>query len=175
VEARKALRLLLGEIMANQFIKVAPFLATDVVATPGFQMYRLSGSALVADGPRRTSPVRQVLSLNGYAVALDDTLITRQQDGSYRGIIVWDTGETPPVYVMDEVYWPPTKALVDMSQVVPTANTAGSVGDSLSAARAQGFGRWVKSGNVINLYGADDVTIVKSFTLDNADTPSVRS
>jgi hypothetical protein len=54
---------------------------------------------------------------------------------------------------------------VDMTQAVPTSNTAETVGDSLNAARVQGFGKWAIVGTTLNLYAANGTTIVRSFTL----------
>ncbi|QEH38649.1 hypothetical protein OJF2_72550 [Aquisphaera giovannonii] len=64
---------------------------------------------------------------------------------------------------------------LDLNQAVPTSNTAQTVGDSLNAARAQGFGKWVLSGTTLTLYAADGTTAVRSFTLDNAAAPTQRS
>lgn len=61
------------------------------------------------------------------------------------------------------------------TQAVPSSNTAGTVGDSLNAARAQGFGKWAKSGTTLTLYGADGTTVVRTFTLDDATTPTSRT
>lgn len=66
-------------------------------------------------------------------------------------------------------------ARLDLSQAVPTTNTAQSVGDALNAARAQGFGKWQLTGNVLHIYAADGTTVVRTFTLDNAVDPTSRS
>jgi hypothetical protein len=65
--------------------------------------------------------------------------------------------------------------LVDMAQAVPTSNTAQTVGDALNAARAQGFGKWAISGTSLLLYAADGTTIVRTFLLDSATTPTSRT
>lgn len=64
---------------------------------------------------------------------------------------------------------------LDMTQAVPTSNTAQTVGDSLNAARAQAFGRWVKTGTSLVLYAANGSTVVRTFTLDDADAPTSRT
>jgi hypothetical protein len=64
---------------------------------------------------------------------------------------------------------------LDMTQTVPTSNTAGTIGDALNAARATGFGSWVINGNTMNLYGPDGTTIVKTFTLDSGSAPKSRT
>jgi hypothetical protein len=63
---------------------------------------------------------------------------------------------------------------INMTQPVPTSNTAQTVGDALNAARAQGFGKWTINGNTLSLYAPDGSTIIKSFTLDSAKFPSQR-
>lgn len=64
---------------------------------------------------------------------------------------------------------------IDMTQTVPTSNTAGTVGDSLNAMRAVGFGKWVISGTNLSLYAPDNTTVVKSFTLNSSTAPTSRS
>lgn len=54
---------------------------------------------------------------------------------------------------------------VDLTQAVPTTNTAETVGDAFNAARAQGFGKWVISGTTLVLYANDGTTPVRSFTI----------
>lgn len=66
--------------------------------------------------------------------------------------------------------------LVDMTEDVPTSNTANTLGDCLNAARAQGFGNWTLNliTKVLTLYAADGVTVVHSFTLDSVTAPTQR-
>ena len=64
---------------------------------------------------------------------------------------------------------------IDLTQAVPTSNTAETVGDALNAARAQGFGKWSISGTTLNLYANDGTTVVKAFTLDSSTAPTSRS
>lgn len=63
---------------------------------------------------------------------------------------------------------------IDFTQLVPTTNTAQSVGDALNAARAQGFGKWTFIGTSLSLYAADNTTIIKTFTLDSSTAPTQR-
>jgi hypothetical protein len=75
-------------------------------------------------------------------------------------------------------YWNGTTfgaAALDHTQPVPSSNTAGTVGDSLNAARAQGFGKWEIQGLQLILYGPDNVTPVKTFQLDSPSFPTVRA
>jgi hypothetical protein len=64
---------------------------------------------------------------------------------------------------------------LDLTQGVPTTNTAQTIGDALNAARAQGFGKWAVVGTALNLYAANGTTIVHAFTLDSATAPTSRS
>jgi hypothetical protein len=64
---------------------------------------------------------------------------------------------------------------LDFTQAVPLSNNPGTIGDALNAARATGFGKWVISGNTMNLYGPDNVTVIKTFTLDSGSAPKSRS
>lgn len=64
---------------------------------------------------------------------------------------------------------------LDLTQAVPTSNTAQTVGDAFNAARAQGFGKWVHTGTSLVLYAANGSTIVRTFTLDDADAPTTRT
>lgn len=64
---------------------------------------------------------------------------------------------------------------LDLTQAVPTTNTAQTVGDCLNAARAQGFGKWAISGTTLTLYAANGTTAVRTFTLDSATAPTSRT
>ena len=68
-----------------------------------------------------------------------------------------------------------TTANLNLSQAVPTANTAQTVGDALNAARAQGFGKWQLVGTTLTLYAPDGTTAVRVFSLDSVSAPSVRA
>ncbi len=63
---------------------------------------------------------------------------------------------------------------LDMGQAVPAANTGQTVGDALNAARAQGFGRWALVGTALTIYAADGTTVVRTFTLNDATSPTSR-
>jgi len=64
---------------------------------------------------------------------------------------------------------------LDMTQPIPTSNTAQTLGDSLNAARASGFGKWVIIGTTLNIYAPDGTTVVRSFTLNSATEPTART
>ena len=63
---------------------------------------------------------------------------------------------------------------LDLTQAVPTSNTASTIGDCLNAARAQGFGKWTVTGTTLRLYAPDGTTVVRTFTLDSETSPSQR-
>ena len=60
----------------------------------------------------------------------------------------------------------PTAAQL-LATAVATSNTAGTVGDCLNAARAQGFGKWVLNSSTkeLKLYGPDGTTVVATFDI----------
>lgn len=64
---------------------------------------------------------------------------------------------------------------LDLTQVIPTSSAAGTVGEALLAARAQGFGKWVKSGTNLTLYAPDGTTPLHVFTLNDALAPTSRA
>jgi hypothetical protein len=68
-----------------------------------------------------------------------------------------------------------TTANLNLSQPVPTSNTAQTVGDALNAARAQGFGKWQLVGTTLTLYAPDGTTAVRTFSLDSLSAPTVRT
>jgi hypothetical protein len=70
-------------------------------------------------------------------------------------------------------------ANLNLAQAIPAVNTGQTLGDALNAARAQGFGRWSVNGAAVpptlSLFAADGVTVVRTFTLDDAENPSART
>jgi hypothetical protein len=73
----------------------------------------------------------------------------------------------------------PSGAILDLGQSIPAVNAGQTVGDALNAARAGGFGKWTVNGAAVPpelvMYAADGVTVVRTFTLDDAENPSVRT
>jgi hypothetical protein len=67
---------------------------------------------------------------------------------------------------------------LDLTQQIPTSNTAQTVGDALNAARAVGFGKavWNPLANppTVTIYAADDTTVIRTFVLDDAFHPRER-
>ncbi len=64
--------------------------------------------------------------------------------------------------------------ILDLTQSVPTTNPDQTVGDAFNAARAYGFGKWVINGNILEYYAPDNLTVIKSLTLDNSYYPRSR-
>ncbi|HZO90523.1 MAG TPA: hypothetical protein VFB38_19505 [Chthonomonadaceae bacterium] len=89
----------------------------------------------------------------------------------FSGKLTWDTGEATPKYAHEDIN---ASQPLDLSQAVPTSNTAQTLGDALNAARAQGFGKWVLSGTTLTLYAADGTTVVRTFTLNDPTSPTQR-
>ena len=69
------------------------------------------------------------------------------------------------------------QVVLDLTQAVPTSNTAETVGDALNAARADGFGKWIMDANAktLVLYANDGTTVVRTFTLDSGTAPLTRT
>jgi hypothetical protein len=64
---------------------------------------------------------------------------------------------------------------IDLTQTVPYSNTVQTIGDSLNAARSSGFGKWTLNDKTLTLYGGDNTTVVKTFTLNSSTFPTERS
>lgn len=64
---------------------------------------------------------------------------------------------------------------IDLTQTFSASNVAQTVGDALNAARSSGFGRWTLNDRTLTLYGGDNTTVVKTFTLNSSTYPTERS
>lgn len=69
---------------------------------------------------------------------------------------------------------PQTNVNLNLNQFVPFVNTPHTIGDSLNAARAHGFGKWVIAGTNLTLYADDGITPVRIFVLDSSTAPTQR-
>ena len=69
---------------------------------------------------------------------------------------------------------PGSAMTLDLSQAIPTSNTAQTVGDALNASRAQGFGKWTLVGTTLTLFAPNGTTPVRTFALDSASDPTQR-
>ncbi len=134
------------------------------LSTVGYQLVNADGSA---NGSRIAASIVAIgAGVYGAVVSFPD---------AFSGGIRWDTGETTPLYAFEEINPRGSENVaLDFAQAVPTANTGQTVGDALNAARAQGFGKWALSGAQLQLFAADGVTVVRTFTLDNAVSPTTR-
>lgn len=71
------------------------------------------------------------------------------------------------------------QASLNLTQAVPTSNTAETVGDALNGARVNAFGKWVWNTGVtpsstLVLYAANGTTAIRTFYLNSLDAPTVR-
>jgi len=64
---------------------------------------------------------------------------------------------------------------VDMTQVYPNANIAGTVGDALNAARSGAFGKRYFLDTNIHYYSPDETTIIKTMEVNSKFAPTIRS
>jgi hypothetical protein len=141
------------------------------LTTVGYQLFNADGSV---NGSRITAGVAERgtnTGLYGASVSFPD---------GFQGELRWDTGGSASSVASDEINPTPfEKALLDLTQMVPTSNTAHSVGDALNAARAQGFGKWIMNllanPPTLALYAADGTTVVRSFTLNDPTSPTSRT
>jgi len=60
-------------------------------------------------------------------------------------------------------------------EIINLTPTNGSRDAALLAAWGQGFGRWEKDGSTLRIYGANNVTVIRTFTLDDPDQPTSRT
>lgn len=66
--------------------------------------------------------------------------------------------------------------LLTLAQAIPNGQVAGTVGDALVGAEAQGLGKWTLSpdGLTLTIYRHDGVTVARVFTIDSATVPTSR-
>jgi hypothetical protein len=57
------------------------------------------------------------------------------------------------------------KVILDYTAALPNSYSPGTVGESLWASLAQGFGRWVLNGNQLQLFDSQGGTLLRTFTL----------
>lgn len=134
-----------------------------------------------------------LLARNGIDDATSVT-ITHVDTGRYRASCTipsgWSEGDTIAIVASSIVSGVATKAVPFhdvlrttfaqwftefLEATVPMTNAAGTVGDSLNAARAGAFGKLVLSGTQLQLFGSDDFTPVKTFTLNSGASPTQRA
>ncbi len=64
---------------------------------------------------------------------------------------------------------------LDLTQAIPTTNTANTLGDCLNGARAQAFGNWARVGMQLILYAPNGTTVVHTFNIDSVLAPTSRT
>ncbi len=72
-------------------------------------------------------------------------------------------------------YDPDVEAIGILATAIGNSPTAGTVEAALLAAEAQGIGKWTIVGTTLTLYRNDGVTVVRTFTLDSASSPTSRT
>jgi hypothetical protein len=154
-------------------------------------LYGGTGGGIRGTGQRRTvtayNPSTKVATVNRtWDTTPDSTTLFMMLPAPLANVGIWNgtaaaTTNVNGVPIVDLGYVNGTTASasntvqIDMTQAVPTSNTVQTVGDALNAARAQGFGKWVISGTTLTLYAADGTTVVRTFTLDSASSPTQRA
>lgn len=94
-----------GPTSSTALQQIAPFLSTDTLVTPGYQVYSGSGALLAA---LVTSGIATIANIsNG---RLGQINLTLDAFGGANGYALWQTGQATNVYAPREVYLPPTSA-----------------------------------------------------------------
>lgn len=136
------------------------------LATVGYALYNADGSS---NGTRQTTGVQD---LHGGSYG---ALVTFPD--AFQGRLTWDTGETTPVYASENI----NDYRLDLSQNVPvrdvSADTTQTTGDCLSTSRADAAGNMTLdlAGKTQTIYGPDGTAVVRTFHVDNVDTPTQRT
>ena len=111
--------------------------------------------------------------VGGTLVATVDSAWSVQPDSTSGYVVIPNGAMAPPPVIV------PTSAenaSTLLATALNTSVTGDVVGGAMLAARAQGFGKWVldKVAKTITLYAADGITVVRTFTIDDATTPTQR-
>lgn len=64
-----------------------------------------------------------------------------------------------------------TSVVIDQTQALNETATGATIAAALNAARAQGLGKWVISGDTLTIYASNNTTVVKTFTLTPSGGP----
>jgi hypothetical protein len=93
-------------------------------------------------------------------------------EGDWLGCVAYDD-----LRFMDEPSATEVADAVGDHSISMPGSTPVTIDEALQAAWAQGYGRWVLNADnlTITLYAADDTTIVKVFTIDDAEAPTARA
>lgn len=61
--------------------------------------------------------------------------------------------------------------VIDQTQALDQTATGATIAAALNAARAQGLGKWVISGDTLTIYASNNTTVIKTFTLTPSGGP----
>lgn len=159
-------------------------IAASILATPAHLIaVDASGNVSVAGGfPTVGAIAAAILAVPGNLLMTDASgnvisSVVLGPVGSVAGGVAGSIGGSMSGNVLGSVAFVVDPVELDMTQAVPMTNAAQSLGDSLNAARAQGFGRWTidSTGLILTLLGGDNMTVVRTFTLNDPISPTART
>jgi hypothetical protein len=150
---------------------------SGTLQTAGLQNATLASTASTVD----STYMGQTLLVTG-GTGKGQTGVITAYVGATRVATLSKAWATPPDATSTYVLLPTATAGIDglgevnlnMAQPTPRTPTAGTVGDDLLAAEAQGEGKWVQSGTTLTIYDHAGTTVVRVFSLDSATTPTQR-
>jgi len=142
--------------MATNVIKTANFgSGKGSLSTVGYRIYNSSGNL---SGSRVTSGVGEVLGGSGiYSASVHIS-------EGFIGHVLWDTGESSPVYASEDID--------------NTLNTLSAISSSVDATRQLTVGKWqiLTSSNQMVFYKEDNTTEIARYNLfDESGVPSFSS
>ena len=142
--------------MATNVIKTANFgSGKGSLSTVGYRIYNSSGNL---SGSRVTSGVGEVLGGSGiYSASVHIS-------EGFIGHVLWDTGESNPVYASEDID--------------NTLNTLSAISSSVDATRQLTVGKWqiLTSSNQMVFYKEDNTTEIARYNLfDESGVPSFSS
>lgn len=128
-------------------------------------------TAPAATGSSQTITVKATSTVFGYTTVFGTATVTIAASTGGGG------GTGASAAEIAAAVWAFADRIVDLnlSQPILAANAPETVGDSLTAARAQAFGNWRRYGNVLTVYAADGTTVVHRFNLDDPTAPTART
>ncbi len=103
------------------------------------------------------------------AITTGDSGLTAQIDAVGTNVSTLVDGVTVAGYASGQDPWSQIKA-----QMLNQAAASGTYEESLVAARAQGFGKWVLNGTTLQIYAPDNATVIKTFSIYSASNPTSR-
>lgn len=95
-----------GPSTGTSLQQIGPFLSTDTLVAPGYQIYSGAGTLLNA---LTTAGIATITGVSNGRLA-DMSLTSTDGLGGFCGYALWQTGQATNVYAPREVYLPPTSA-----------------------------------------------------------------